>query len=173
MSVLNNKSHEALVRDHEATHMLLLNDDLWLRLVLGLLLDDHLRLGLNNNSGTSAHTSSHSDELCPHADPTAIAHLDALLTCTVLSKDTQGNISFTDDLSGVTLVLDDDMHIVLEHISLDFHELQLPMRVLATVVGRLTAVVLLADIDVTHRRHLVESTADFVVKFRSENVKFE
>jgi len=159
VSGLNNESQEALGRNNESSHSWL-HDNLRLRLHnylrlglhkhLRLGLHNYLRLGLNDDSGTATHSSSHTNELRSHTDPATITQLDDFLTGTMLSKDIEGNVGLADDLHWVTLVLDNNVHIMLEHVCLNFHELESPSGFFSTMVRWLGAEVLLANSDVAN-----------------------
>ena len=160
VSRFDRKSHPALSRDHE-THSWLLNDS-YLGLH-GLLNNDCLRLhGLCvDNSNSAAHVK----ELGAEFEPASRVDVDLLhasvgATC---CEHTEGHVSLSDH--SVTLIFDDDVHLVLEHVCSNLHPLALPVRGLSAVVAGLGVPLLLSDCDVDEGGHLVQGTANLVVQF--------
>lgn len=121
VSALNDESQPAGPWDHETTT---LNHDLWLlRSDHNLrLLDNNLWL-LDDNSWTTHAWGRHTNELGPHVNKTTCVELDELLTWTVAGEDTKRHGCLSNFLQGVSLVLDNNSHIVLEHVGGNFHEL--------------------------------------------------
>lgn len=190
MSVLDLKAEVAFSRHHEAMRLLLLDNNLGLLLLLdnnlglGLDIDLLLLLGLNidllrydvrllTDDNDSWSTMADTHEFRSHVDKATCVELDSLFTRSVLSEDAEGHVGFTDGLHGVSLIFDDDVHVVLEHVGGDVHELHNPSGFLTTVMGGLRVEDLLANLDVNEGRHLVEGSTDFVVEVRVQNVKLE
>ena len=171
VSRFDRKSHPALSRDHE-THSLLLNDS-YLGLH-GLLNNDCLGLhGLLNNDCLRLHglcvdnsnSAAHVKELGAEFEPASRVDVDLLYasvgaTC---CEHTEGHVSLSDH--SVTLIFDDDVHLVLEHVCSNLHPLALPVRGLSAVVAGLGVPLLLSDCDVDEGGHLVQGTANLVVQF--------
>ena len=171
VSIFDRKSHPSLSRDHE-THSWLLNDS-YLGLH-GLLNNDCLRLhGLLNHSNLGLHglcvndsnSAAHVKELGAEFEPASRVDVDLLYasvgaTC---CEHTEGHVSLSDH--SVTLILDDDVHLVLEHVCSNLHPLALPVRGLSAVVAGLGVPLLLSDCDVDEGGHLVQGTANLVVQF--------
>jgi hypothetical protein len=171
VSRFDRKSHPALSRDHE-THSWLL-DDSYLGLH-GLLNNDCLRLhGLLNHSNLGLHglcvndsnSAAHVKELGAEFEPASRVDVDLLhasvgATC---CEHTEGHVSLSDH--SVTLIFDDDVHLVLEHVCSNLHPLALPVRGLSAVVAGLGVPLLLSDCDVDEGGHLVQGTANLVVQF--------
>jgi hypothetical protein len=168
------KTKVAFSGHHEALILLLDNnlrlDEGLLGLNINLLLLNDMRLVHDNDSWS---TLTHTHEFGSHVNEAASVKLDSLFTRSMLSEDAQGNVGFTDCLHGVTLVLDDDVHMVLEHVGGDLHELHHPSGLLTSVMGGLGVPNLLADLDVDEGRHLVQGSTNFIVEFSVYNVKFE
>lgn len=176
VSALNNKSQPSRSWNDEATVVWLLNNgDLGLNDDLRLCwLHDDLRLSWSNDDLWTSHAwCSHANKLRSHVHMSTSVKLDELLTWSTLSKNGQGHSSLTNLLQWMTLILDNNAHVVLEHISGDLHELEGPFWLLTSMVARRSLVVLLADVDVHDGGHLVERTTDLVVQISIENVKFE
>ena len=141
VSGFDRKSHPTLLRDHKAhlrldhCHLRLhwLLDDGNLRLHR-LLNDGNLRRGLND-SNLGSGPAVHSEEFGAKLEPATGVDVDSLLASVGASgsEHAEGHVSLS-DLS-VALILDNDVHLVLEHVCWDLHPLALPVRVLTTVVA--------------------------------------
>lgn len=171
VSRFDRKSHPALSRDHE-THSWLLNDS-YLGLH-GLLNNDCLglhwllndcNLGLHGLCVDNSNSAAHVKELGAEFEPASRVDVDLLYasvgaTC---CEHTEGHVSLSDH--SVTLIFDDDVHLVLEHVCSNLHPLALPVRGLSAVVAGLGVPLLLSDCDVDEGGHLVQGTANLVVQF--------
>ena len=147
--------------DNEASR-LLDNSHLGLHHNLRLLNNSNLRRWLNNSNTT--HWCSHALELGAHDKPATITHSDLFLLGAKASEHIEGNTSFRDHLEWMTLIFDDDVHLMLKHIGWDRHELKGPFRVLAAVMAGLCGEVHATDLDMHDRGHLMKRTANFVVE---------
>ena len=171
VSIFDRKSHPSLSRDHE-THSWLLNDS-YLGLH-GLLNNDCLglhwllndcNLGLHGLCVDNSNSAAHVKELGAEFEPASRVDVDLLYasvgaTC---CEHTEGHVSLSDH--SVTLIFDDDVHLVLEHVCSNLHPLALPVRGLSAVVAGLGVPLLLSDCDVDEGGHLVQGTANLVVQF--------
>jgi len=92
--------------------------------------------------------SSHALELGAHDDPSAVTESDLLLLGAEACEDIEGHAGLRDDLEGVALVLDHDVHFVLEQVGWDGHELQHPLGFLTAVVAGLGCEIHCTDLDV-------------------------
>jgi hypothetical protein len=176
VSAVDRETHEALSRNDEATthHRLLVNDSDGLDHGLLVHNSDGLNHGLLvHNSDGSTRATAHTDELGSHADPTTSVELDNLLAWTVAGEDIKGHVGLANSLHGVALILDDDVHVVLEHVGGNLHELQGPSGLLAAVVAGCSVEDLVADLNVNEGGHFVQGATNFVVKLGSEDVEFE
>jgi len=173
VSILNVETEVSFSWHDEAHRLLLLNDNVGLRLdECGLLLDNNMGLGLvDDNDTRAAMMSSH--EFRSHVDEATGVELDSLFTRSLLGENAEGNVCLTDGLHGVTLVLDDNVHVVLEHVGGDLHELKSPSGFFASMVAGLGVEDLLADFDVDEGGHLVEGSSNFVVEVGVQNVKLK
>lgn len=117
--------------------------------------------------------SSHALELGAHYDPSAVTESDLLLLGAEACEDIEGHAGLRDDLEGVALVLDHDVHFVLEQVGWDGHELQHPLGFLTAVVAGLGGEIHCTDLDVADRRHFVKRPTNFVVELCVQDVKLE
>lgn len=144
--------------------MRLLNDS-----NLGLVHD----VGLADDDNGGWATVTHTNELRSHEEEATSVELDHLFLRSEACKNAQGNVCLSDGFHGVSLVFDDDVHVILEHIGRDFHVRQGPVRFLTAVMAGLGVVDLLTDSDVDEGGHFVHWPSNFVVELSSNDVKFE
>ena len=130
-------------------------------------------VGLANNDNRGWATVTHTDKLRSHKDKTTSVELDHLFLGSEASEDAQGNVSLSDRLHGVSLVFNDDVHVVLEHVGRNFHERHGPVGFFSAVMAGLGVVDLLADFDVDEGRHFVQRSSNFVVEVSFNDVEFE
>jgi hypothetical protein len=136
MSTLEDKSEPSSPGNNEARW--LHNSNLGLN-------DSYLRCRLNHRDSSGR---SHALELGAHDDPASVTEFDLFLLGTEAGKDIEGHTGLRDDLKWVALVLDHDVHFILEQVGWDGHELHHPLRVLAAVVARLGSEIHSTDLDV-------------------------
>ena len=158
---LDNKSQETLSWHHKA-HRLLLHDNLRLHESLGLCDDDlglNERLLVDNDSGTT-----HSDEFGATVKESSSIELNSLFSGTLLGENSQWDVCLANGLQGVSLIFNDDVHVLLEHSNGDFHEGHHPPGLLSAFLADGRVPHHIADLDVNEGRHLVKGSTDFVVQ---------